>query len=292
MSVSALDRLGRRIAESETISEADLADLQRVITTYDELLAVATPRVDQVVEQARRSLFVDLANPTSRPKTIGTIHDKLRRARNTGQGMRLSGMQDLAGIRVVGEMNRRQQDQLCDLLQAEFFHERAAPRRVDRRENPSFGYRAVHVIVYPGRMPVEIQVRTNGQQLWANISEDLADVWGRQIRYGGDPDEPDTVVGAGMTRRDLVMIAQDLSGLLDAAEQAEVEIRELEQLVSEAFWALNSSSDEDRQELEAAHRSYADDLNDAQVRYARGHQETIRKLRSFAELTERIRGAS
>src|SRR2546426_4554058 len=34
---------------------------------------------------------------------------------------------------------------------------------------------------------VEIQVRTERQNRWAQIVERLADKWGRQIRYGGDP---------------------------------------------------------------------------------------------------------
>lgn len=32
----------------------------------------------------------------------------------------------------------------------------------NRRETPSYGYRAVHVIVFPDGIPVEIQIRTGG----------------------------------------------------------------------------------------------------------------------------------
>ncbi len=48
---------------------------------------------------------------------------------------------------------------------------------VDRRAAPNHGYRAVHVIVYPESMPVEIQVRTFPQDLWAQAIERLGDEW-------------------------------------------------------------------------------------------------------------------
>jgi hypothetical protein len=58
---------------------------------------------------------------------------------------------------------------------------------VDRRIEPSQGYRAVHVIVYPDGVPVEIQVRTRWQHEWADMFEKLADLIGRGIRYGQPP---------------------------------------------------------------------------------------------------------
>lgn len=61
----------------------------------------------------------------------------------------------------------------------------------DRRANPSWGNRAVHVIATVNGKPVEIQVRTKLQDLWAQAMEKLADVWGRGIRYGEAPEEPE-----------------------------------------------------------------------------------------------------
>jgi hypothetical protein len=46
-----------------------------------------------------------------------------------------------------------------------------------------------------GRCLCEIQVRTSQQHLWAEIVERLADRWGRQIRYGGQPDDPQREIG-------------------------------------------------------------------------------------------------
>lgn len=61
---------------------------------------------------------------------------------------------------------------------------------IDRRMKPTFGYRAVHIVVRTLECRVEIQVRTRAQNEWAQLVESFADSWGRQIRYGGDPTFP------------------------------------------------------------------------------------------------------
>jgi hypothetical protein len=58
---------------------------------------------------------------------------------------------------------------------------------VDRRAEPVNGYRAVHVIVFPESVPIEIQIRTELQHEWAELFEKLADLVGRDIRYGEPP---------------------------------------------------------------------------------------------------------
>ena len=37
----------------------------------------------------------------------------------------------------------------------------------------------------PGKLPIEIQVRTRLQHLWAEISEKFADELGIEVKYGG-----------------------------------------------------------------------------------------------------------
>ena len=59
----------------------------------------------------------------------------------------------------------------------------------DRRENPSFGYRAVHLVVTDFERAVEVQIRTEFQHLWAEMSEKMADVLDHQIKYGGGSSE-------------------------------------------------------------------------------------------------------
>jgi len=50
---------------------------------------------------------------------------------------------------------------------------------------PKYGYRAVHAIIRETHHRFEIQIRTIGQDVWANIVERLADHFGIEIKYGG-----------------------------------------------------------------------------------------------------------
>lgn len=94
--------------------------------------------------------------------------------------MALRTIQDIVGIRIVGDMTLAQQDGLCEML----VHGIGAARVDvhDRRITPTFGYRAVHVVPHIGAYPVEIQIRTSWQDGWAPGSEKLGDVWGRWHR--------------------------------------------------------------------------------------------------------------
>lgn len=61
---------------------------------------------------------------------------------------------------------------------------------IDRRERPSHGYRAIHVIVRMLGCDVELQIRTKLQDLWAQLSERIADeVSDPMVKYGGGPDQ-------------------------------------------------------------------------------------------------------
>jgi ppGpp synthetase/RelA/SpoT-type nucleotidyltranferase len=59
---------------------------------------------------------------------------------------------------------------------------------VDRNLNPSSGYRAIHLVVRDFGVPYEIQIRTELQDRWAQLSERLNDYY-PGIKYGkGPPD--------------------------------------------------------------------------------------------------------
>jgi Region found in RelA / SpoT proteins len=55
---------------------------------------------------------------------------------------------------------------------------------IDRRAVPSHGYRAVHVVVNVEGRPIEVQVRTSLQHLWAELSEKVSDIINPAIKYG------------------------------------------------------------------------------------------------------------
>ncbi len=64
----------------------------------------------------------------------------------------------------------------------------AEVRMVHLRANPHSGYRAVHIIATSsGGVAVEIQIRTQMQDLYAQVSEKLADQYGEDVKYGGGP---------------------------------------------------------------------------------------------------------
>jgi hypothetical protein len=182
---------------------------------------------------------------TVRLKTSQTIIDKLRRDRASD----LRTIQDLAGARIVRPMTLDQQDAVRDQIVRIWPNARV----VDRRENPSSGYRAIHIIPIQDGCPVEIQLRTHYQDVWAQTMERFGDIWGRAIRYGGEPDDPQNTDGhaGGVTRAetigrliefgdDLHKLAEVENGLarlraLDSDGEKSKEIDELEIRVDEAF---------------------------------------------------------
>jgi hypothetical protein len=206
ISRSALDHLGERLAASDDISDDDYALLGKVFGAYQAALG----------EVQRRLTALGYA-PTTRVKTTQVLVEKLRRE----QGMKLKGVQDVAGARIVVNGTRRDQDEIVRLIVTAFDDERRPPKVRDRRAEPSAGYRAVHVIVHVHDVPVEIQVRTAWQDTWAQAVEALGDKWGRGIRYGKLPENPDRLAAPapGFTRRKLWRGILQASDLIDIVEQ-------------------------------------------------------------------------
>ncbi|MHB8509883.1 MAG: hypothetical protein ACYDGR_14765 [Candidatus Dormibacteria bacterium] len=163
------DRLGERLRQ-RGLTESDLRSL-------DDYRRAFEPAQLEVTRLLKTLLGL---HPTVRPaKTSDSILAKLLREPR----MRLSQMQDIAGCRAV-VLDLGSQDRTVDALRTLTLFGQVD----DRRAKPSFGYRAVHVIlVYAGK-PVEVQVRTRAQHLWAEISERLARSVDPAIKYGGGPD--------------------------------------------------------------------------------------------------------
>ena len=85
---------------------------------------------------------------------------------------------------------------------------------LDRRERPSHGYRAVHLIVREAGKPIEVQIRTALQHVWAEMSEKLADLIDPSIKYGGGPLRVRKVLDNASTQ---VGIVEDLEAKLARA---------------------------------------------------------------------------
>lgn len=169
LSKNQIDRLGDRLREG-SVQDEDL----RLLDSYRRSFSSG---YENVVGEIRDQLGLE---PTGRPqKTNTSIIEKLRR-----QSIRLSQIQDIAGCRIVLS-DILTQDEVVERLKTLF------PKVDvdDRRERPSHGYRAVHVIVEKFDKLIEVQVRTSLQHLWAEVSEKLSGVLDASIKYGrGDKD--------------------------------------------------------------------------------------------------------
>jgi hypothetical protein len=192
------------------VDPGDLAMLGEVLLEYNSALTDASSRLTAIGLEA-----------TTRLKTSGTIVDKLRRQRSID----LKHIHDLAGARIVQRMTLSEQDAVASAIVNSF----PGSDLLDRRKTPSFGYRAVHVIAEINGCHVEIQLRTHYQDTWAQAMEFFGDRWGREIRYGGDPIDPDRRDGAtnGPTRRELIEGLKTFGDSLHALAEVEDSLEEL-----------------------------------------------------------------
>jgi putative GTP pyrophosphokinase len=209
LSKTQVDRLGDRLRKGD-ISEADL----RLLDQYRRSFAEA---YDTVVGSIRKELALE---PTGRPaKSTTSISDKLRR-----ESIRLTQIQDIAGCRLTVS-DIANQDEVVQSLGHLFEHITV----VDRRRQPSNGYRAVHVVANCHGKLIEIQVRTSLQHHWAELSEKISDMEGSEIKYGGGDED---------TQNFLAMV----SSLITAEESAEMLLKSpvwLPQNLAEAQQRLN-----------------------------------------------------
>ena len=218
LSGNQLRLLGKRLAQPGPVSDADYELLEQLADFYQEITGKVAGRLrDMGLENTTRSF-----------KSTGTIADKLRRTHYS-----LGEIQDLAGTRIVIDGGRLDQDRVVSRIMEAFSDCPKPPLKVDRREKPSHGYRAIHVVVYEDSAPMEIQVRTKLQDAWAQISEKLGDAWGRGLRYGEGPDlagEP-AWPGATATRSEVVRELQLLAQAIHEAETSQVELGELREIM-------------------------------------------------------------
>lgn len=167
MSQTQIDRLGERLKHDQVESDLKLLDEYR--RSFGEAY-------DTVVRAIRQQLALEPRG--RRAKSTAAIIDKLRR-----ESIRLSQIQDIAGCRLIVP-DVSEQDRIVAALVTLFDDVNV----VDRRQRPSHGYRAVHVIVGVNGKAAEVQVRSRLQHSWAEISEKLADVSDAALKYGGgDP---------------------------------------------------------------------------------------------------------
>jgi ppGpp synthetase/RelA/SpoT-type nucleotidyltranferase len=130
---------------------------------------------DRVVATIQRVIGLPVSGRPA--KSTSSIIEKLNR-----ESIRLSQMQDIAGCRIV-VADVAEQNRIVTKMVAAF--ESVAVS--DRREKPSHGYRAVHLIIRESSKLIEVQIRTALQHIWAEMCEKCADIADPAIKYGGGP---------------------------------------------------------------------------------------------------------
>ena len=165
---SQIDRAGERLRRTQAPRDVDRE-------LYEEFREGFAKPLSEVF--ASLSRLAGDRPVTYRLKRFETTVDKLRRFRS-----RLSSIEDIAGCRVVlptiGEKQR-----LAELVTQEW----SVVRTRDYQARPRDGYRALHLVVRAHGRPVEVQLRTELEDRWANTAEALADVVDPDIKYGGGP---------------------------------------------------------------------------------------------------------
>lgn len=170
-----LKKLTQRLAAGAETPE-DLHALAEVRLYYRQVLERAHAEVVRLCAETEH------AEPMApRVKTLKTTLEKLNRQPELRS---LAQIRDLAGLRVVIHGTRTDQDELAASVATLLHDDHRPPKLIDRRVDPRWGYRAVHLEVRREGIPIEVQIRTNLQHRWAELFERAADRLGRGLSYG------------------------------------------------------------------------------------------------------------
>jgi ppGpp synthetase/RelA/SpoT-type nucleotidyltranferase len=263
LSRSQIRQLGKRLRVADSFDVGDEKLLQRLITEHE-------PPMEKVA-----STVTALARPTaavaSRLKSRESIVEKLRR----NPAGPLYAMQDLAGVRVTDSFILREQDDLVRALQRAF----ADCEVMDRRDNPSVGYRAVHVIAQLDGFNVEIQVRTDFQDFWAQLSEEWFRELGPCIKYGVTQADPPIAHKVAAHLEKLSRLYAETERLLDLIMRL--------QLTFAAIAARPWETEEEFEEQEDALNSITETLDELQDRAEEVDRELSATLASLVMLSSR-----
>ena len=221
---SQVRRAGERLRKHKTPSVAD----RQIYSDYRDTFAEPLRDVAENIGS-----FAEGAPVQSRLKRFETVVEKLRRSTSD-----LSRLEDIAGCRVVLPTMTEQQ-QVLDSIRSTW----EVIREHDYQTSPRDGYRARHIVVGAQGRPVEVQVRTLWEDMWANASEALAKSVDPEIKYGGGPPEARKVLDAAAVSRqgsditggpDSPDLGRALTELLTAAATA-IQLRALASIPSDTL---------------------------------------------------------
>ena len=180
-----IDKAGQHIREW-LVSEADSIDTpepKQAFVVFEEFRSSFFPPL-QFVAGALTFVVNELApgrKVVSRHKKASRIAEKLLRR----PSMRLTQMEDIGGCRAVlpdRELVRRVQAEVLDL-----WPDAHVDDYVSRPKTS--GYRALHIVAVVGERRIEVQLRTERQNEWADAVERTADRLGLPLKDEEGPAE-------------------------------------------------------------------------------------------------------
>ena len=178
-----IDRSGqvlREWYESGLLAGLDVQEASRVLNDYRSQIKDPLKRVVMGLRSAVRTSGADVV-VSERLKRQPRIIGKLIRFPR----MELTYMQDIGGCRAilpdlatVHAVRRRVERQKSDVVRINDYNE----------DVPSSGYRAVHIVVRREGALIEIQLRTEWQQRWGKLVEDLDAAYRLNLKNEDGPD--------------------------------------------------------------------------------------------------------
>ncbi len=221
-STKVLDELGEAI-RTDTMTSADWELFNELSREWWRTL--------NSIETEIKNLFPESGlNIASRMKNYGTLREKLRRTT-----LKLSQVRDVVGCRVVVLNLNDEQDLVVRRITQNIRVDKF--KVIDRRINSNHGYRAVHIEFRLTRMRLEVQVRTELQDLWARTSEVFGDLVGRGVRYGKQ------IELERFSTRERILILQIEAGLASASNKIGVVCRKNDSQVSTEIREIQSELD-------------------------------------------------
>ena len=175
MSKSALDKIGQNIREDK----AEVIDLAiSALNNWRESHGEILQKYYNYANILAKAIDKDNIIIAQRLKRLPTIVNKLKRFKD----MRLSRMQDVAGIRIIVE-DIKQLDLVDNVLRK---NENLKRVKDYIRKPKTSGYRGKHYIFEENEMFVEIQLRTQVQHLWATALETVDVLLGTTLKENED----------------------------------------------------------------------------------------------------------
>lgn len=188
------DRLKRFVRGGGSLSDAMSDEVLRDALTTVQAWRDQFARPLTGANMGLRSMMATCgltARPTQRHKRLERIIQKLARTKTT----RLSTIQDIAGVRAV----------VPDVASLRMLQKHIESTWTDAKTHTSgtviekattdyitqprtSGYRAVHLIVDYNGWLVEVQLRTENQHFWANLSEQVSREIGIELKAGDGPE--------------------------------------------------------------------------------------------------------